>query len=315
VLIRGELFLFGKPSLASPPCHRFSLSLPIEFVENIKAAENATFIGLERSDPFMLESGREYKAVFRLTLIGFLAGAGGCCSCLNPVEPPPELAIQSCRELPKYCRDHVYVFFMNGIDPVNYGNLTGIREYVDTLGFHKTYYGQVYHVGYFADEIDRIHKEEPDAHFVLVGSGCGARKIRCLADRVNADGVSVDLMVHLDGKLPDGMGLENGPMMGTIRDSSSTAAGANAGPWLFGNPTYHQTVEMLGEQLMHIACTIPAVEPATPEQLPPPLDEPTPKPVKRQLPSHYGEWDFLKPARDRVHLQHEDQRTPGGFSG
>jgi len=255
------------------------------------------------------------KIMFSLTVAGVLTGLGGCCSCLNPVDAPPETAIRSGRELPKYCRDHVYVFFLNGLDPINYGNLSGMREYVDTLGFHKTYFGQVYHVGYFADEIQHIHKEEPDAHFVLVGFGCGARKIRCLADRVNAEGIGVDLMVYLDGKLPEGMGLENGPVVGSFRDGGLTPTNANPNLWLFANPTNPKTVEMLALQLMHIASTIPAVEPAGPEQLPAPAEEPTPRPVKRQVPSQNGEWDFLKPARDRVHLQNEDQRAAGGFSG
>ena len=101
----------------------------------------------------MLKSRHVTKTVFQLILVGLLTGAGGCLSCLNPVHPPDEALIQPCHELPKYCRDHVYVFFLNGFDPINYGNLTGIREYVDTLGFHKTYYGQLYHVSYFADEI------------------------------------------------------------------------------------------------------------------------------------------------------------------
>jgi len=263
----------------------------------------------------MSKPGYPRKTVLRLTLAGLLAGVGGCCSCLNPVDPPAEPVVQSCHELPKYCRDHVYVFFLNGFDPVNYGNLTGIREYVDTLGFHKTYYGQIYHVGYFADEIKQIHKEEPDAHFVLVGFGCGARKIRCLADQANAEGISIDLMVYLDGKLPDGMGLENGPVFGTIRVGNSGSPSAGPNLWLIGNPTNHQSVEMLGQQLVHIAASIPAVEPAQPEQLPPPMDEPTPRPVKRQVPSQNGEWDFLRPVHNRVHLQHEDQTAAGGLSG
>jgi hypothetical protein len=263
----------------------------------------------------MLRPSYSRESVIHLTLAGLLAGVGGCCSCFNPVDPPAEPVIQTCHELPKYCRDHVYVFFMNGFDPVNYGNLTGIREYVDTLGFHKTYYGQLYHVGYFADEMKQIHKEEPDAHFVLVGFGCGARQIRCLAEKVNAEGISVDLMVYLDGKLPDGMGLENGPVVGTIHDGNLTPASAGPNLWLFGNPTKHQTVEMLGQQLMHIACTIPVMEPPEPEQLPFPREEPTPRPVKRQVPSKNSEWDFLKPVHNPVHLPHEDQTAAGGFSG
>ena len=263
----------------------------------------------------MVKPGCQRKTIFHLTVAALLMGLAGCCSCLNPVDPPAEPIVQSCHELPKYCRDHVYVFFLNGIDPVSYGNLAGIREYVDTLGFHKTYYGQIYHAGYFADEIERIHKEEPDAHFVLVGFGSGARKIRGLADRVNAEGAAADLLVHLDGKLPDGMGLENGPVFGTIRDGNSASPSAGQNLWLFGNPTDHRTVEKLGEQLVHIASTIPAIEPAQPEQLPPPTEEPTPRPVKRQVPSQNGDWDFLMPEHNRVHLQHEDQRAAGGLSG
>jgi len=255
-------------------------------------------------------------ALTYFTLTGLLTGAGGCLSCLNPVHPPDEALIQPCHELPKYCRDHVYVFFLNGFDPVNYGNLTGMREYVDALGFHKTYYGQLYHVSYFANEIHKIHQEEPEAHFVLVGFGRGAREIRSLADRVNREGATIDLLVYLDGKLPSGIGLENGPVVGHFSDGKITSP-SPSGPefWLFGNPTNPKTIEQLGQQLLQIALSIPIVEPPEPELLPPPMDEPTPKPVKRQVPSQNGEWDFLKPERNRVHLQHEEQRMPGGFSG
>src|SRR5438445_3693884 len=189
------------------------------------------------------------KTVLHLTLVGLLAGAGGCLSCLNPVHPPDEALVQPCHELPKYCRDHVYVFFLNGIDPVNYGNLTGIREYVDTLGFHKTYYGQIYHVSYFAEEIKKIHQEEPDAHFVLVGFGRGARSMRSLAERVNGQGIVIDLLVDLDGKLPPGMSAEDGPVPGQVRDGTMTrATESRPGLWLFGNPHTPKTMARLGQQ-------------------------------------------------------------------
>ena len=264
----------------------------------------------------MTKPGNVQKSVLRLTLACLLIGTGGCLSCLNPVHLPDEAFVQPCHELPKYCRDHVYIFFLNGLDPVNYGNLTGIREYVDTLGFHKTYYGQIYHVSYFADEIRKIHQEEPDAHFVLVGFGRGARSMRSLAEHVNGQGIVIDLLVDLDGKLPAGMSAEDGPLTGQVRDGTMTrATESRPDLWLFGNPTNPKTVERLGQQLVQIASSIPAIEPAQPEQLPPPMDEPTPKPVKRQVPSGNSEWDFLKPERNRVHYQHEDQRAAGGLSG
>ncbi len=287
------------------------------FVEKIKAAHYAEKAVLDIVLQ-MIPLPHRGHFVLNLTLGALLVGVSGCLSCLNPVSPPDAALVEPCHELPKYCRDHVYVFFLNGIDPVNYGNLTGIREYVESLGFRKTYYGQLYHASYFADEIERIHKEESDAHFVLVGFGRGTRKIRAVAERVQSSGVSIDLLVYLDAKLPPEVGSEAGPVLGYFQegqlvDVSDSQTRQNL--WLFGNPTSRRTVELVGQELVHIASKIPPVEPAQPEVLPFPNEEPTPKPVKRQVPSRNGEWDFLKPSPDRVHLQHEGQAATGGFSG
>jgi hypothetical protein len=232
-----------------------------------------------------------------LLLVGpVLALQSGCLGFLNPVNPPGPEVREPFRHLEKYQRDRVYVFFVNGIDPVNYGNLTGIRDYVQDLGFHKTYYGQLYHVSYFANEIRTIHKQEPDAHFVLVGFGRGARKIRWLAASVKAEGIPIDLMVCLDGQLPPGMGIESGPIPGHFTEEHfSHEPGPDQDLWQFGNPTCRQTIELLGEELAQIAATIPVVEPV---ELPMPrmLEEaPPPRPVKPQDPEQRDEWDFLKP--------------------
>jgi hypothetical protein len=217
-------------------------------------------------------------------------------SFLNPVDPPAVEVKESCCHLPKYERDRVYVFFLNGLDPVNYGNLTGIRDYVQDLGFHKTYYGQLYHASYFANEIRTIHKQEPDAQFVLVGFGRGARKIRSLAASVNAEGIPIDLMVYLDGQLPSGVGIENGTVLGHFQDGQFfTEPGQEQDLWLFGTPTCRQTVELLGHELARIAAAIPVVETAEPAPPPRLYEAPTPRPVQPQDPAQRDEWDFLKP--------------------
>jgi hypothetical protein len=250
----------------------------------------------------LVKSGTRWsRKVIQFIICAALAGASGCLGFLNPIDPPVPEIKEPCCHLPKYCRDHVYVFFVNGIDPVNYGNLTGIRDYVQELGLHKTYYGQLYHVGYFADEIRKIHHEEPDAHFVLVGFGRGAKKIHSLAATVKAEGIPIDLMVYLDGELPKGVGLENGPVIGHVQDGQFLSGpGLEQDLWLFGNPTCRHTLELLGQELARIAATIPAVEPA---ELPMPRilnEEPLPHPVPEQESGQRDEWDFLKPEITQV---------------
>jgi hypothetical protein len=252
---------------------------------------------ISKTEDLMKEAARWNREILRFLLGAAVATGSGCLGYLNPVDSPVPEVKHSCCHLPKYERDHVYIFFLNGIDPVNYGNLTGIRDYVQDLGFHKTYYGQLYHVSYFAEEIRGIHQHEPDAHFVLVGLGRGARKIRDLAQTVKAEGIPIDLMVYLDAKLPEGVGIENGPVLGHFHNEQfCSETGQQQDLWLFGNPTCRQTLELLAHQLGQIAAAIPVVETAEPAPMPRMLDEePTPRPVQRQDPVQRDEWDFLKP--------------------
>ncbi len=257
----------------------------------------------------MKSAGRWRRNIIPLLVGAAFALQPGCMSLLNPVDPPAVEVKESCCHLPKYERDRVYVFFLNGLDPVNYGNLTGIRDYVQDLGFHKTYYGQLYHASYFANEIRTIHKQEPDAQFVLVGFGRGARKIRSVAAGVNAEGIPIDLMVYLDGQLPSGVGIENGPVLGHFQDGQFfSEPGQEQNLCLFGNPTCRQTVELLGQELARIAAAIPVVE--TAESAPPPrlYEAPTPRPVQPQDPVQRDEWDFLKPEVREIRTEKLSQR-------
>src|SRR5438105_2017738 len=109
----------------------------------------------------------------------------------HPVAAPqPELAAP-CTTLPPCSRDHVYVFLIPGLDPLNFANLSGVRDYIQGLGFHKTYYGQLYHTAYFNKEMHRIREVDPDAHFVLIGFSFGANMVRDLALSAKKEGVPI----------------------------------------------------------------------------------------------------------------------------
>src|SRR6516164_3293218 len=109
----------------------------------------------------------------RWLLAAALANAG-CLSCLHPMPAPPVEEVHACDTCPPCCRNHVYVFFLNGFDLFDSANLSGLRKYVQQLGFIKTYDGQFYHASAFAVEMRRLHNEDPQAHFVVVGYGYGA---------------------------------------------------------------------------------------------------------------------------------------------
>ena len=139
-------------------------------------------------------------------LLAALSGAPGCLSYLHPVDPPPPELAGLCRSVPKSSRDHVYVFLVHGMDPLNYANLSGVRDYVQSLGFNKTYYGQLYDTIQFDKQIHRIRNQDPEAHFVLIGFSFGANMVRDLAQWAKDDGISIDLLVYLGGNT-----LENTP--------------------------------------------------------------------------------------------------------
>jgi hypothetical protein len=236
-----------------------------------------------------------------------LAGVSGCMGFLHPVETPPPAQVEPCQTLPKCCRDHVYVFLLNGLDPFNYANLTGLRDYLNHLGVAKTYYGQIYHFWSFTHEIRRIHKEDPEARFVLIGFSVGVNLADGVARSVQADGIHIDLLVYLSGNHPV-MPMPGGRPDNVDRVVNILAAGVMNGrgqrDWAenvrlastmhFGSPTHPMTLERLAQELTAVAATVPVTEWLPPAPPPSAEQAPTPRPVKPR-PARPEGWDFLKP--------------------
>ena len=232
----------------------------------------------------------------------------GCLSFCHPIPtPPPELA-QPCRAQPSCSRDHVYVFLVHGMDPLDYANLEGVQHYLNELGFNKTYYGQLYHGGTFQKEVRRIHREDREARFVLVGFSFGANVVRSLTRAVKDEGVTVELLVYLGGNT-----LENCPRdrpenavriinilaSGCIWNGDTLDGAENThlpDVWHFGSPSHRHTLERLAQVLAEIASGVPIVE-TTNSATPAGQDaEPTPRVLTpRTASAPHDQWDFLKP--------------------
>jgi hypothetical protein len=235
----------------------------------------------------------------------------GCLTFCHPVPPPAKEMVAESAALPDGCRNHVYIFLIHGLDPLDAANISGLNDYLRSLGYIKTYYGQLYHLWYFQKELARIHKEDPEARFVLIGFSFGANLVREVAQEARAEQCVIDLLVYLGGNTledvpydrPDNvLKLVNILAAGCVWNGAELEGAENlhvTDVFHFGSPTHQQTLEVLRRELPVVASRVHFTAPANE---PFPLDAselgPTPRPV--QVPPPEGprdEWDFLKPER------------------
>ncbi len=135
----------------------------------------------------------------KLLLLGGLSviGAVGCLhtcrttpnECLRPVEEVAVIAP---------ARAKVYTFLMNGADVFDVGHLHELECSIISAGFPKVYYAQRFDQEWYYKELHRLHRDDPDNRFVMVGSGTAAGELQKLVCRVTADGIPLDAVVLLD---------------------------------------------------------------------------------------------------------------------
>lgn len=246
----------------------------------------------------------------------------GCLSCLHPIDAPSHEARAFCREAPAVCRSNVCIFLFNGADPTSCGNLSGVREYLNKIGFDKTYYGQFCHAQRFTEELHKFRAERPDARFVIIGFDYGADAARQLAESAGAAQVPVDLLVYLDPRGLSGSACCPGaPVLRVVNicaergwfGTSPALDGAEnirvGGVSSFGIPTHPTTIDLLTRELTSIAFSIPTYSQLD-RNLPPLVDPaPTPRAVTVNKPAILDEWDFLKPVVDQRVIE-VDRPTP-----
>jgi pimeloyl-ACP methyl ester carboxylesterase len=235
-----------------------------------------------------------------------LLGQVGCLTCCHPVPTPAPEQVMACQTVPACCRSHVYVFLIDGLDPVRFCNFVGVHDYLISLGYHSTYHGELYHCFWFNSEIRQIHKEDPDARFVLVGHGVGAKMARSMAHDLQDENIAINLLVYVDGSWLGSGGdrpgnvarIINARVAGNVWTGTDLPDADNVrldGASTFSAATNQTTLDLLGHELMQIAMTVPS-QPVGALKPPPALDAaPTPRPVQRSTTAARDEWDFLKP--------------------
>ena len=247
--------------------------------------------------------GRRWRAG---VLAAALAGSSGCLNFLHPAPPVPEDAVACCKALPQACRNRVYIFLINGNDPAHYANLDGVRDQLISLGYIKTYCGPYYDYGWYKDEILRIHQEDENARFAVMGFSVGARTARELVHAVAPDGVTVDLLMYCGP-----VTLPNEPRSRPENALHVVSVSGQGMDWVvvpisgadniiypdvshYGSPTHPYTVELLAKELAEVASRVPVID-ARPAADPTLEQGPPPRAAKAREAMRPDEWDFLKP--------------------
>jgi hypothetical protein len=195
-----------------------------------------------------------------------------------PPAPPSPPAPPACE--PVCDADHVYLFLINGTDPCGWIHLAVLGKRLQDQGFCHTEYGELYHVYRFRDRIRCIHQQDACARFVLIGFSLGCNKVCQLAESVEEDGITIDLMVFLSGNHWLG-GLPDDRPKNVCRVLNIRACGAlkslgwrdwaedyQLPTWHFGTLLYPATLPLLTEALCDVAAghiapgaTVPAPGP------------------------------------------------------
>lgn len=126
-----------------------------------------------------------------------LAGTG-CVSCPKPACHKAVYEAGPTCEVPRGCRDRVYTFLVNGVNPWGSNSLDELEACMHRHGFCKVGRAGVLHGGWLVGEMKRIRESDPDARFVLVGYDAGAATaMRTATKAVEAD-IPIDALVLLD---------------------------------------------------------------------------------------------------------------------
>lgn len=212
-------------------------------------------------------------------------GLGGL---IHPLQKPEAIRYPDrCQGRPdQCCKEHVYVFGVNGLNFLCSGNFNGMMGYLRGEGFQNSYFAQLHTTGWIPAEVRKIRRTDPQARVVLIGFSCGANLVRGIANDLNQDGTPVDLLVYLVGDFifdkPESKPA-NVRRIVNIRGHGLIFTGGNLchGEDIEGArnvnlkcrhilaPSRRETLELLMEELLELACTpagesLPPTVPAGP---------------------------------------------------
>lgn len=157
---------------------------------------------------------------------------------------------------------HVYVFMVHGLDPLDVGNLRGLRETIADWGYDTPRLVQFYEGGSVVREIARVKAADPHARILLFGFSAGAITSSWVINRLHHHhGIDVDTVVYSAGITLLDIKYNQPSFVGKIihiRDGGCLIPGMNltgaenyrfTDVWHFGSPTHPNTLAILQHEL------------------------------------------------------------------
>jgi hypothetical protein len=139
-----------------------------------------------------------------LMLAGGMLTGTGCVRCryeaLAQSQRPVEETTVSAPQ-----RGKVYLVLVNGADLAEHGGIQELQQKVICGGFPKVYHAQRFDRAYFRKELHRLHREDCENRFILMGYGTAADQLLELACCVNQEGIPIDCVGFID---PAGLNAE-----------------------------------------------------------------------------------------------------------
>lgn len=170
------------------------------------------------------------------------------------------------------CKDHVYIFVVNGMNPLCLGNLNGLCDYLREQGYNNTCFTQLHTSGGIPARVRQVHHDDPQARIVLIGFSCGCNVVRYQANLLAEEGIKIELLVYIVGdyitncpySYPSnvcrvlnirgkGFVLSGGDLFWNGADLDG-ARNCNLGVRHMLAPSRRETIELVMEELNCVAC-------------------------------------------------------------
>jgi hypothetical protein len=210
-----------------------------------------------------------------------LAGATGCQSAeplathvglgaaLHPLQEPAAVPAPPCNDC---CKDRVYIFGVNGLDPLCVGNFNGLCGYLRRQGFQNTHFDQLYTCCGLAGRVRRVRRADPDARVALIGFSAGCYHVKGVANALAQDRTRVDLLVYLGGDYLANQPSSHPDNVGRVLNIRGRGLLLSGGDLLFHGadidgarncrlgcrhmlaPSRRETLELVLEELLALAC-------------------------------------------------------------
>jgi hypothetical protein len=210
-----------------------------------------------------------------------LFASGGTGTLLHPLEEPQHLRYPaSCYDgTGRLAKEHVYIFGVNGLNPMCLGNFNGMLNYLRKEGFTNTYFGQMYTYYWYANSIREIRRRDPQARIVLIGFSLGANSVKSVANDLAKDGTKVDLLIYLVGDFVYNTPDSRPANVARVINVRAKGLVLSGGDLLFNGadldhaqnhklecrhilvPSRRETLTLVMEELLNLAC-VPTVAPA-----------------------------------------------------